>query len=200
MRLFINSGSPFARKCRILSHEMRLQTQIEEVATNTLASVPEHVAVNPFAQIPALMTDDGQALVDSTLICEWLVAHYGPYPLFPQGEAQWAARQLEALGDGILETCVKLVLESRRPEHERSQIWTQRWEDVLTRSFAAADRLIVEVAPQGLPGLADITLAAALTYADFRFPGHIYAERADRLKALRDHLEKRQSFIDTYPA
>jgi|GEM_PF-78405 len=200
MRLFINSGSPFARKCRVLVRELHLGGQVEEVLTDTIASVPEHVAVNPFAQIPALVTDEGQAIFDSTLICEWLAAHYGPYPLFADGEGLWAARQLEALGDGMLENCVKLVLESRRPDGERSVAWTKRWQDGLRRAFAAADARIADPQPEGSPGLADITIAAALTYADFRFPGHGFADGADRVKALRDHLEKRQSFIDTYPA
>lgn len=197
MRLFINSGSPFARKCRILVREMRLTDRVEDVPTVTLDSVPAHVAVNPFAQVPALVTDHG-AFVDSTLICEWLAAHYGPYPLYPEGEAQWAARQAEALADGILETAVKMVIEHRRPEAERSPAWLKRWEEGLRRALKAADGLGgVSEAP---PGLAEITLASAATYIDFRFPQLDWHAEAPRLVALRDQLEKRQSFIDTYPS
>ncbi|MFT3996960.1 MAG: glutathione S-transferase N-terminal domain-containing protein, partial [Asticcacaulis sp.] len=66
MRLFVNSGSPFARKCKILVRELGLTAAVEEVATDTIAALPEHVGINPFAQIPALVTDDAQVFVDST--------------------------------------------------------------------------------------------------------------------------------------
>lgn len=197
MRLFINSGSPFARKCRIIVRELGLSAQVEDVPTVTLDSVPDHVAVNPFAQIPALMTDEA-TFVDSTLICEWLVAHHGPYPLYPQGEGYWPARQLEALADGILESAVKMVIETRRPESERSPSWLRRWEEGLLRGLTQADGLCV--IPEGQPGLAEITLAVAATYTDFRFPDLDWQGEAPRIVALRDHLEKRQSFIDTYPS
>lgn len=201
MKLFINSGSPFVRKCRIFVRELGLLAHVSEVETVTLNNAPEHVSVNPFAQIPALETDQDEGLFDSTLICEWLGTRYDAvnrlYPSPDNADAYWRSRRAETLGDSLLEACVKMVIENRRPESERSPSWLRRWEEGLLRGFAASEDLCPE--PMETPDLAAITLAVAATYVDFRFPDLKWAHHAPKLVALRDHLEKRQSFIETYP-
>ena len=44
-----------------------------------------------------------------------------------------------------------------------------------------------------------VTLAIAATYADFRYPHIDWRAMAPKTAALQAELEKRQSFIDTYP-
>ena len=185
MKLFINSGSPFARKVRILVREKDLLSGIEEVFTVPVESHPDLVAANPLAQIPALIDNDGTCWTDSALICAWL-----------DGDAGWPVRRLEVLADGILEMCVKMVLENRRPEHERSPFWLKRWEDNMVRGFAVANT----VCPQ--PDVFDIgamTLAIAATYADFRYPHIDWRGVAPKVALLQTEMEKRPSFIETYP-
>ncbi|MDC7684738.1 glutathione S-transferase N-terminal domain-containing protein [Asticcacaulis sp. BYS171W] len=200
MKLFINSGSPFARKCRIVVHELGLTDRVDMVSVVTTDSAPDHVAVNPFAQIPALITDTGETFIDSTLICEWLAAHYGGFALYPEGEAYWAARQLMALTQGVLEASVKRVIETRRPESERSAFWLKRWEDGIHRGFAAIEAVCPEVTGAAEYGLAEMSVAIAATYAAFRFPDIDWLANAPKIAALTATLEKRQSFIDTYPS
>lgn len=59
MKLFINSGSPFARKARIVVRERGWLAKTEEVFTAPVESQPDLVEANPVAQIPALIDDDG---------------------------------------------------------------------------------------------------------------------------------------------
>jgi len=189
MKLFINSGSPFARKVRIVVREIGLLPRVEEIFTVPVDSPPDLVAANPLVQIPALIDDDGVCWTDSALICARL-ANDG------NGDADWAVRRLEVLGDGILEMCVKMVLENRRPEHERSPFWLKRWQDNMVRGFAVADGLCPapDVYDQGA-----MTLAVAATYCDFRYPHIDWRSVAPKVAALQEVMEKRQSFIDTYP-
>ena len=185
MKLFVNSGSPFARKVRVLVREKALLAGIEEVFTVPVDSPADLIAANPLAQIPALVDDDGVCWTDSRLICAWL-----------GGEASWPVRRLEVLGDGILEMTVKMVLENRRPEAERSAFWLRRWEDNMVRAFGVANAVCPE------PDVCDVgamTLGIAATYADFRYPHIDWRTTAPKVAALQVELEKRASFIDTYP-
>ena len=56
MKLYTHPASPFARKCRVIAHELGLK--LEEVVVN--ARDDESLrAVNPLKKIPALVLDDG---------------------------------------------------------------------------------------------------------------------------------------------
>lgn len=196
MKLFINSASPFARKARIVIREKGLLARIEEVVTVPLDSAPDLVSVNPVAQIPALVDDDGVNWQDSTLICARIDSLYPQPRLLPEGEAQWPVRRLEALSTGLIDMLVRMVLEYRRPETERSPFWLRRWEDNLLRGFAAAEAVCpaADVFDMG-----SLTLGIAATYSDFRYPHIDWRAVAPKVAALQVELEKRQSFIDTYP-
>ncbi|ESQ73783.1 glutathione S-transferase [Asticcacaulis sp. AC402] len=195
MKLFINSGSPFARKVRIVVREKGLMDQVEEVFVVPVESPSDLVRANPLSQIPALIVD-GTCWTDSSLIAHWLDALGAEPRLLPEGEAVWPVRRLEVLGAGLLEMTVKMVLENRRPESERSPFWLKRWEDNLLRGFAVAETACpaAEVFDLG-----SLTLGLAATYADFRYPQIDWRRVAPRVAALQAQLEKRQSFIDTYP-
>ena len=44
-----------------------------------------------------------------------------------------------------------------------------------------------------------LTLGVAATFCDFRLPPFAWRAIAPRIAALQEVLERRQSFIDTYP-
>lgn len=198
MKLYITAPSPFARKCRIVAREKGLIDRIEEIAIDPYASPPELTAVNPVAQAPALLTDDGLALTDSLVICEWLdVQGTGPRLLPAEGPERWRVRRIETLAAGALEMGVKLVLEKRRPENERSPSWIGRW---TTNMAQALDALEATTPVAGLLDMGTITAGCAMTWIGFRHPE--FALRAGRpnLVALQDALETRPSFSETSPA
>ena len=72
MKLRYSSTSPYARKVLVCAAERGLSETIEIIAT-----VPGNLesglrAENPLDKVPALITDDGMALYDSPVICEYL--------------------------------------------------------------------------------------------------------------------------------
>jgi glutathione S-transferase len=69
MQLWLNQASPYARLARVVVIEKRLADLVELRWTDPWASPPELLAVNPAAKVPALITRDGQAIVDSVCIC-----------------------------------------------------------------------------------------------------------------------------------
>lgn len=198
MKLYITAPSPFARKCRIVAREKDLAGRIEEIVTDPYASDPALVAANPLVQAPALVTDDGTVFTDSPVICEWLDAQgSGPRLLPPEGDARWRVKRLETLANGALEMGVKLVLEKRRPENERSPAWIERW----TRNMGRALDALEAWAPAADPlDMGVITAGVAVTWIGFRHPDFDWAAGRPNLAALQAQLERRPSFAGTAPA
>ena len=197
MKLYITDPSPYARKCRIVLRERGLSDRCEELRVDPYASDPALVAANPIAQVPSLVTDDGEVFNDSPLICAWLDARgVSGDRLIPDGEAQWAVRKLEALADAGLEMGVKWVLEKRRSETERSATWIARWQQGLGRTLDAleAQDLSADALDLGV-----ITTGVLLTWLGFRHPEYDWKTGRPRLSALCARLEDRPSFVDTYP-
>ena len=109
MKLFFNMASPFVRKVRVFARETGLDGKIEEVVT-MVSPVQENAGLaqaNPLKKIPALVLDDGSAVFDSPVICEYLDSLHSGRKLFPAaGPARWTALKLQATGDGILDEVV----------------------------------------------------------------------------------------------
>ena len=108
MKLYYHPISPFVRKVLIVADENDLLDQVDCVMTDTLDEALR--AINPLGKIPALTLDDGTAFYDSRVICEYLDS-LGRNAMIPAaGPARWAARRLEALGDGIGDAVLRIVM------------------------------------------------------------------------------------------
>lgn len=197
MKLYITIPSPFARKCRIVAREKGLIDRIEEVAVDPYANAPELLASNPVVQVPTLIAEDGLPISDSPVICEYLDAlGEGPRLLPAGGPERLRVRRLETLGNQALEMGVKLVLELRRPEHERSPSWIARWTGNMARALDALEAAAPD--PGGID-MGVITAGVAATWIGFRHPGFDLAGGRPRLTALQAALEARPSFAETRP-
>ena len=74
MKLRHTPRSPFVRKVLVLAHEHGLVDRIELVPTS-LSPVQGNDTLaleNPLMKVPSLVTDDGEVLFDSPVICEYL--------------------------------------------------------------------------------------------------------------------------------
>lgn len=198
MRLYMTVPSPFVRKCRVVIREKGLASRVEEVIADPYANTPELVAANPIAQAPALVTDDGVALTDSPLICAWLdEIGAGPKLIPASGDDHWRVRRLEVLADSALEMGVKLVLELRRPQSERSPSWIARWRDGMGRALDALEAWNPPAEPLDLGVIAT---GCAVTWIGFRHPDFDWQTGRPNLVALSEVLEQRASFRETHPA
>ena len=85
MKLTFSPASPFARKVRIAAIELGLIDKIEFVPT---AVVPgqandEYTRINPLKKLPALILDNGDVVIDSYVIVEYLDELAGGGKLIP---------------------------------------------------------------------------------------------------------------------
>lgn len=198
MKLYITTPSPYARKCRIVAREKGLADRIEEVAVDPYGNAPELLASNPVVQVPTLIAQDSLPITDSPVICEYLDAlGEGPILLPAAGEARLRVRRLETLANGALEMGVKLLLEKRRPESERSPSWMARWAANLDRALDALEAASPDAARLDM-GV--ITAGVAVTWISFRHPDIDWKDGRPNLVALQAALEVRPSFASTRPA
>jgi glutathione S-transferase len=198
MRLFMSSGSPFVRKCRVVIREKGLVERVQEqIVDFPYKAGDDFLAANPIGQVPALTAEDGQPMTNSAVICAYLDGLSGEPRLLPaEGADHWRVLRTETLADGMLEMIVKLVLENRRPENERSPTWIGYWRQGLGLALDALEALDLQAARLDL-GV--ITAGIAVTYLDFRFPEERWRDTHPKLAKLQAMLEARPSFVETYP-
>ncbi len=195
MKLFYATTSPFARKVRVAAAELGLGDRIELVSANPWADAALR-GFNPLAKVPTLLREDGGAMFESSVICEYLdhVAAGGLFP--PPGEARWGALLRQGVADGIGGAAGRLFADERRPAHERS-------ESVMWRQTAAIeaglDRLEHEAAQLSteLADIGAIAVACALGYLDFRWPERNWRQGREGLAGWLAGVGRRPSMMAT---
>lgn len=201
MKLFYASASPFVRIVLVTAAELGLDDQIERVdgGTTPMEPNPALAEANPVAKLPTLVTDDGEALYDSRVICEYLVAQAGNDTLLPtRGPERWKALRDLALVNGILDAAVMRRYEGAyRPEEFRWAPWDDGQRGKINR---ALDVLEDDIAALDGTTLASIAAACALGYLDFRFGDEDWRASRPRLAAwYDDDWAKRPSMVATVP-
>lgn len=184
MRLYFSPFSPYVRKCLVSGMELGLNERITLLPSQAhpVQRSRELIATNPLGKVPTLLTDDGQVLYDSRVICEYLDDLAGG-SLFPRsGEARWQALTPQSLGDGMLDAALLARYEdAARPQALRWADWTAGQLDKLHTSLAA-----LETAPQQLQDRVDIgsiTIGCAIWYMDLRFAELAWRDRYPRVAA-----------------
>lgn len=199
MQLYSNPVSPFARKVRITALELGLAGRIELVNITQSPVNPhrELRAHNPLGKIPALITDSGETLYDSPVICEYLEALAGGNRLFPAaGPARWTALRRQALADGMADAAVLVRYEqTARPA-------TLQWQDWIEGQFLKIRTSLDALEKEDLDAPFDIgaiSIACALGYLDLRFPQERWRETRPRVAAWLAASSERPSLEATRP-
>jgi len=175
MKLFWTPASPFTRKVVVVAQSLGLWDQIEIMPTtwpldwgySTVRFTPGLAEANPVARIPTLITDDGDELGDSTLICQHLVSLTSDKTIIPDNP--WRMWSLYAIADGILEAQVAMRAEYLRPEADQSEGFLSKQRDRIARCFDAIERRADELTiTEPNMNLAQITTGIACSYQDWR--------------------------------
>jgi glutathione S-transferase len=200
MKLIGSHTSPFARKARIVLAEKRIE--YEFVTTDVHAPDSPVPNYNPLGKIPVLITDDGAAIYDSSVIVEYLDTVSPVGRLIPEpGRQRIQVKRWEALCDGLLDAAILVVLEKRRPSVEQQQHLIARQRDKVAHALRAASQDLGERAWCATEAytLADITLGCALGYLDLRFPELDWRAQYPNLGRYAEKLFKRPAFQATVP-
>lgn len=198
LKLHWSPKSPYVRKVMVCAHELGLADRIELVRSVAAMQKPNPRLMqdNPLSKIPTLVLDDGFALFDSAVICEYL-DDLGGGSLFPrQGADKWQALRWHALGDGLLDAAILW-----RNEREREVPLPALLEAFELKTRAALALLDDEV--QALAetpfAIGHVTLACALGYLDYRFASLGWRAAAPRLAEWFAETRTRPSLQRTEP-
>lgn len=194
MKLFYHPISPFVRKVLVTALENGLGERIETVMTDTQDEALRRV--NPLSKIPALQLDDGGVLYDSRVICEFLDDLGTAALLPPAGPARWRTRLLEALGDGVADAVLRIVMENRRSESDRHADVIARQGLAVAAGLAEAERLLE---PEDFT-LGEAAIACAIGYLEMRLTNHPWRTHHPRLAIWYDEARMRPSLAQTDPA
>ncbi len=217
MKLLYQTHSPYARKALVLAHEAGLADRLEVVhhETSPTRRNEEVFRVNPLGKVPVLVLDDGLALFDSNVICEYLdgLPHDGPKLIPRGGRERLLSLRLQALVQGICEAGIAVRHETeRRPEPYR---YPAMRDGQVAKLVAAYDFLeregLAAVLGTGGAGsgssdtgtgkveVGQIALATALSWVEFRgLPP--FEEGRPRLSAWYRAFARRPSMLATPPA
>ncbi len=196
MKLYLNKASPYARLVLVVAHEKQLSARIELVWTDPWASDERLLGVTPLAKVPVLIAEDGQALVESGCICDYLDGIGGGAALLPaSGNARLRVLRKYGLGRGLIDVAFGAVIEKRYGSGDDS-VLVERWRAAVSRTAG----LLEKDSTLGLtPDLGDLTIAVALSYVDFRMSDVQWRASAPRLAAWFDRVAARPSLVATAP-
>ena len=199
MKLHWSTRSPYVRKVMVAAIETGLDTLIETTLSIVSMSTvnPQVMHDNPLGKIPTLITDDGQCLYDSLVICEYLDHHSTKNLLFPQSfDERLAALRWHALGNGLIDVLIPWNNErNRKPELQS----TPHLDAYRTKCEATLDALEATIAQldQRPFDIGHVAVGSALGYTDFRYADIAWRASRPALSAWFDRVSERESFRRT---
>ena len=189
--------SPFVRRVAIA---LRLYClPFEHRPWSTFGDADKLAPYNPLRRVPTLVLDDGEALIESTAITDYLDELVGPEKAIvaERGPERRHALKICALATGLADKGVSLLYE-RVLRKDQSTIWVERCEaqiggvlDVLEKQRAAI------ASPYWFGtriGHADIMVACALRFTGEAHPALFGAARYPALSAHAARCEALPSF------
>jgi glutathione S-transferase len=201
MKLVFTQSSPFARKVRIAAIELGLIDKIEFMAATVVPGTPndEYSQIHPLKKLPALILDNGQVIVDSYVIAEYLDELAGGGKLIPaSGPGRWRVKSDHSLLQGALDAMLLCRYEKMvRPQGLQWQAW---YDDQWTRAWRTMARF--EKHADVLSGpldIAQIALVCVLGYADFRFADCGWRKAYPKLDAFHQKMLERPSVKISLP-
>lgn len=194
--------SPFVR--RVAVSLRLLGIPYEHSTLSVFADAETMRRINPLGRVPSLRLDDGEILIDSGVILDWLDETVGPErALLPvSGPSRRQALRRIALATGIADKAVQGAYERLlRPAELRWPTWMERCRAQVTSGL---DALEAEAGEGWMGGQRimqpDITAACMMGYLGLADPGLLEAGPWPRLRALAARSETMPEFAATRPA
>jgi glutathione S-transferase len=163
MKLWQIPVSNYSQKVAVAIYEKNIDCEmvlapIWEPAFKAEFSATKH----PFGKVPVLELDDGSIIPESSIIIEYLDAHFDSGTrLIPQDRdlARWA-RSYDRMGDlYVMDPARSVLFELRKPEEEQDKDKLKTWRHQLQTMLDTAEKRLS----------ADYLLGDELTLADLAF-------------------------------
>jgi glutathione S-transferase len=197
MHLFINTTSPFVRPVRIAIAEKGLESRVKTEIVDPWGDPEEFIAANPAGRVPTLVTDDGTAIAEASLILRYLDLIAPEPALVPADDAE-TTLATAALAIGATEAATAVIIGRKSSEgFDRDMVGTKRFRtmaDTFRRLNAAPPKDFAERVDLG-----NITAMTAIDYILFRFTDRNWLAELPTLEAWHRRQQDRPSLRSTYP-
>lgn len=200
VKLMHGKLSPFVRKAMIFAIEKGLDGRIEVIpAAVGQAKINEDMLrLNPTGKIPTLVTDTGESVFDSLVICDYFDSLAAEPRAIPQQPTERIrALTMNAVADGLVVAGVLASL-------ERGKAAEKQWPELEAAQWAKVERCLasLDASVQARGQEFDIgTVGAlcALGWVDARAPHLGWRARFPRMADWTDTLNQRESLARTAP-
>jgi glutathione S-transferase len=199
MELIGMLDSPYVRRVAVTAKF--LEIPYDHNPLSIFKDYDEFRQVNPLVKIPTIVCDDGEMLVDSTLIIGYLeTLSANDKKLVPEDEAD-SFRALQIIGVALvaMEKVVALIYErTQRPKEIQHAPWIKRLDQQLRSALDQLEAFVGD-GSSWLTGAdimqADITTAVAWRFVQHSVPRRISADDYPGLVAFSARAEALPQFV-----
>lgn len=200
MKLIGMLDSPYVRRVAISAK--RLGIPLEHQSVSVFRHFEQFQQINPVVKAPTLVLDDGEVLMDSTLIIDYLEALAGPGKSLMPGDLDQRLRALRLIGLALVacEKSVQLYYERNlRPPEIQFEPWVERVEEQLAAAYSALERELEKqpLKTDGSIAQDGITLAVAWSFTNLVVPDQVEAARFPLISAFTAYAEGLEVFVST---
>ncbi len=201
MKLIGMLDSPYVRRVAICLKLLKLD--FEHQPLSVFRDFEDFGHINPVVKAPTLVLDDGQILMDSTLILDYVATLAHPdITLIPRDPGKRLhATKLIGLALAACEKTVQIVYERHlRPVEKQHQPWVDRVEGQLRAAYATLEAELVSAPlPEdaGQFGQAGVTVAVGWGFTRMMLPEIITEAPHPRLRAFSAFAEQLPAFQST---
>ncbi|MGH8385587.1 MAG: glutathione S-transferase family protein [Pseudomonas sp.] len=200
MKLIGMLDSPYVRRVAITAK--RLGIALEHESVSVFRHFEQFQQINPVVKAPTLVLDDGQVLMDSTLIIDYLEALAKPGRSLMPALLNQRLRSLRLIGLALAasEKSVQLYYERNlRPADIQYEPWVERVQGQLAAAYSSLEQEL-EKQPLKTDGEIDqagITLAVAWSFTNLVVPDQVTDEKFHRIAAFTAYAEGLEVFVST---
>jgi glutathione S-transferase len=201
MKLIGTYLSPFTRRVAVALVSRSIEYEHDDL--NGYADPARARQLNPVGKVPVLVLDDGEHLIDSTAILDYLNELVGPaHTLIPsRGNERRLAFRLAAIAATIFEQSTARHFEAQRPQGCIDEKLLERYRLQTVGGLQELDRYSVPNGPIGsLPlDIATISAVVAFDYVGLTHPDLDRALIAPALARVVSELSDNPAFARTHP-
>ncbi len=203
MKLIGMLDSPYVRRVAICLKLLKFDFQ--HCPVSVFSNFEEFHKINPVVKAPTLVFDDGQTLMDSTLILDYVMTlSDSDIRLIPlNSKERLRATRLNALALAACEKTVQIVYERKlRPPEKQYEPWINRVRSQLLAAYAELESELAAIpfsTKKEQFGLAEVTISVAWQFTQMMLPEIIDEVTYPALRALSDFAEQLPAFISTPP-
>lgn len=200
MRLIGMLDSPYVRRVAVSLRYLGIPFEQSEISV--FRSIEAFSKINPLLKAPSLLCDNGEVLIDSTLILDYAKRlPTNGKTLMPEALSDYQkAARIIGLGLNACDKTVQIEYERQRPRDKQHQPWLDRIHAQLETAYDLLEAEAAATSDWLVPGQfsqADITCSVAWQFTQFIMPDVVNINKYPAISVLSQKAESQPEFLAT---